>query len=122
MVYNYVELNSEKLDYVQVAAFEEVPNGERIFVDIDEHSIVIFNVAGKLFAIADVCSHDDGPVGDGELESDFEINCPRHGARFDIRTGEAKTLPAIIDIPAYPVRVVSGQIEVGIPVESSEYP
>jgi len=118
MVYNYMELDSDKLEFVQVADLEDLPNGERIFVGIDEYSIVIFNIAGKLFAIGDVCSHDDGPVGDGELESEFEISCPRHGARFDIRTGEAKTLPAIIDIPAYPVKVVGGRVEVGIPVES----
>jgi 3-phenylpropionate/trans-cinnamate dioxygenase ferredoxin subunit len=116
MVYNYTELNSDKLEYVPVADQEEIPNGERLFVDIDEYSIVVFNVAGKLFAIADICSHDDGPLGDGELESEFEIRCPRHGGRFDLRTGEATTLPAIIDIPAYPVRIKDGQIEVGIPV------
>ena len=58
------------------------PNGERLFVEIDEFELVVFNIAGKFFAIADVCSHDNGPVGDGEFESEFEISCPRHGARF----------------------------------------
>jgi 3-phenylpropionate/trans-cinnamate dioxygenase ferredoxin subunit len=120
MVYNYAELNSENLEYVPVADQEEIPNGHRAFFDIDEYSIVIFNIAGKLFAIADICSHDDGPVGDGELESEFEISCPRHGGRFDIRTGKATNLPAIIDIPAYPVRVKDGQVEVGIPLESAD--
>jgi 3-phenylpropionate/trans-cinnamate dioxygenase ferredoxin subunit len=120
MVYNYAELNSEKLEYIPVAETDEIPNGERIFVDIDEHSIVIFHIAGKFFAIADICSHDDGPVGDGELESEYEISCPRHGGRFDIRTGKATNLPAIIDIPAYPLQVKDGQVEVGIPLESKD--
>jgi len=114
---NYRELSSEKLEYVTIASEDEIHNGERLFVEIDEYEIVVFNIAGKLFAIADVCSHDDGPVGDGEFETEYEIACPRHGAKFDVRTGEAVSLPAIIDIPAFPVRVVDGNVEVGIPVD-----
>jgi 3-phenylpropionate/trans-cinnamate dioxygenase ferredoxin subunit len=113
---NYSELEAEKLEFVAIGELDEIPTGERIFVDIDEHNIVVFNIAGKLFAIADLCSHDNGPLGDGELESDQEVVCPRHGARFDVRSGKALTLPATIDIPAYPVRVVDGQVEVGIPI------
>lgn len=115
MSLNYAEIDADKIEYVPVAEERELPNGERIFVEIDDHDIVVFNIAGKLFAIGDVCSHDDGPLGDGEFETDFEIACPRHGARFDVRDGKVKSLPAIVDIPAYPVRVVDGQIEVGIP-------
>jgi len=85
-------------------------------VDIDGLQIVVFNVAGSYYAIGDVCSHDNGPLGDGELDG-LEVICPRHGARFDIRTGEVRSLPAIVDIPAYPVRVVDGQLEVGVPLE-----
>jgi 3-phenylpropionate/trans-cinnamate dioxygenase ferredoxin subunit len=76
---------------------------------------VVFNLAGNYFAIGDVCTHDDGPLGDGELDG-YEIICPRHGARFDVRNGRATGLPAVIDTPSYPVRVVEGKIEVGIPV------
>jgi len=75
---------------------------------------VIFNIAGQYFAIADVCSHDDGPVGEGVLDG-YDIACPRHGAQFDVRTGKVLSLPALEDIPAYPVRVVEGEIEVGLP-------
>ena len=116
MTVNYTEFDAERLEYVVVANEADIPNGERLFVEIDEFQIVVFNIAGKFFAIADVCSHDDGPVGDGEFESEYEIACPRHGARFDVRTGEAVTLPAIIDIPAFPVRLVSGEVEIGIPL------
>jgi 3-phenylpropionate/trans-cinnamate dioxygenase ferredoxin subunit len=118
MTYNYSEVNADKLEFVPIGEVAEIPNGERIYVDIDEHNIVVFNIAGKLYAIADLCSHDDGPLGDGELESDYEIKCPRHGAIFDIRNGKAKTLPAIIDIPAYPIRINGGKVEVGIPKET----
>lgn len=116
MTLNYKQLQSEQIEYVVVGEESELPNGKRIFIEIDNFSIVIFNIAGKLFAIGDVCSHDNGPVGDGELE-DHAVVCPRHGARFDVRSGKVLSLPAIEDIPAFPVRVVDGQIEVGIPIE-----
>ena len=115
-VFDYKQLEAEKIDYVAIGPVDQLPNGERIFVEIDNLSIVVFNIAGGFYAIGDVCSHDDGPVGDGELEGE-EIICPRHGARFDVHSGKALGLPAVVDIPAYPVRVVDGQIEVGVPTE-----
>ncbi|MFN2145823.1 MAG: non-heme iron oxygenase ferredoxin subunit [Anaerolineales bacterium] len=117
MVLNYNENNSVDLEYVVVAEEGTLPNGGRIFVEIDALSIVVFNIAGKYYAIEDICSHDDGPLGDGEFEDEFEVSCPRHGARFDVRNGHALSLPAVEDIPAYPVRVVDGKIEVGVPAE-----
>jgi 3-phenylpropionate/trans-cinnamate dioxygenase ferredoxin subunit len=117
MSVNYTQVDQDKLEYVPVAEIGDLPNGERLFLEIDEFNIVVFNISGDLYAIADVCSHDDGPLGDGELESEHSIACPRHGARFDIRSGKALTLPAVVDIPAYPVRVKDGQVEVGIPIE-----
>jgi 3-phenylpropionate/trans-cinnamate dioxygenase ferredoxin component len=116
-MYNYGELDSKKIEYIAVGGVEELPEGERFFLEIDGDPIVVFNVAGGLFAIADLCSHDSGPLGEGELD-DHAVVCPRHGARFDIRTGKVLTMPAIIDIPAYPVRVREGQIEIGLPVET----
>ena len=116
MTLNYRELDAENIEFVEVAEEGELGNGERLFVEIDEYSIVLFNIAGKYFAIGDVCSHDDGPVGEGELD-EGKIICPRHGARFDLSSGKALTLPAVEDIPAYPVRVVAEKIEVGLPSE-----
>ncbi|HUF38621.1 MAG TPA: non-heme iron oxygenase ferredoxin subunit [Anaerolineales bacterium] len=114
-MFNYNEKNESECEFIVVASAGEVPNGGRLFVEIDGESIVIFNIAGSLFAIGDVCSHDDGPLGDGTLEKEYEIACPRHGARFDVRTGKVLALPAVVDIPAYPVRVIDGQIEIGLP-------
>jgi 3-phenylpropionate/trans-cinnamate dioxygenase ferredoxin component len=115
-MFNYTQLSVESCDFYEICAAEELPSGERLFVEIDYKPIVVFNIAGQFFAIGDVCTHDNGTLGDGMLE-DFKIVCPRHGAEFDVRTGKVLELPAVVDIPAYPVRVVDGKIEIGIPKE-----
>lgn len=114
IMFNYTSLEESKLDFVEIAPASELPNGERLFVDLGDKPIVIFNIAGQLFAIGDVCTHDDGPLGDGLLEGN-NVVCPRHGAEFDVRDGKAVQMPAVIDIPAYPVLVKDGSIFVGIP-------
>lgn len=116
-MFNYTQIDPARCEYIPVASTGDLPNGERMFIEIDGEPIVIFNIAGQLFAIGDVCSHDDGPLGDGEIENENEISCPRHGAHFDIRTGKALSLPAVKDIPAYPVRVNGTDIEIGLPLE-----
>jgi 3-phenylpropionate/trans-cinnamate dioxygenase ferredoxin subunit len=115
-MYNYKQLTEEKLEYLQVGSVEELAEGSRLFIEIDGQPIVILRIANNYYAIADVCSHDDGPVGEGALEG-YEIICPRHGARFDVRSGKVLALPAFVDIPAYPVRIVDGMIEIGLPAE-----
>ena len=114
-MYNYTQYAPEQCEFVEVGALSDLPNGERLFVEIDDLAIVVFNIGGELYAIGDVCSHDDGPVGDGVLDG-YEVTCPRHGAIFDVRSGKVLALPAVVDIPAYPVRVVEGMIEIGLPV------
>lgn len=115
-MFNYTQVNKEKVEYYAIAPATELPNGERLFVDIGDTPVVLFNIAGEFFAVGDVCTHDDGPLGDGDLE-DYNVVCPRHGAEFDIRNGKVVSMPAVVDIPAYAVRVVDGMIEVGIPKE-----
>ncbi len=115
-MFNYTQVDPEKIEFIEIAPVNELASGERMFVTIGDRSIVIFNIIGNLYAIADICSHDDGPLGDGDLDG-HEITCPRHGARFDVRTGEALLLPAVVDIPAYPVRMKEGMIEIGVPKE-----
>jgi 3-phenylpropionate/trans-cinnamate dioxygenase ferredoxin component len=118
MMTDYAQIEPNTYEFIEIANLADLPNGERLFVEVDDQRIVIFNIAGQLFAISDVCSHDDGPVGEGDLE-DHTVVCPRHGARFDIHTGKALELPAVIDIPTYPVRVRDSMIEVGIPLNLS---
>lgn len=111
---NYKEVDPSGLDFVSVVAFADLPPGERLFINAGGVQIVLLNIAGELFAIGDVCSHDNGPLGDGVVEG-HEMICPRHGARFDLHTGKASRLPAVENIPAYPVRVKDGMIEIGLP-------
>jgi 3-phenylpropionate/trans-cinnamate dioxygenase ferredoxin subunit len=113
---NYTAFAESKIEFVEIAPASELPNGERLFVELGDRPIVIFNIAGQLFAIGDVCSHDDGPLGDGLIE-DHNIVCPRHGGEFNVRTGQAMQMPAVVDIPAYPVQIRNGTIFVGIPTE-----
>ena len=101
-------------EYVAVATTDELPNGARKIVEIDGLALAVFNIAGAYYAIADVCSHDDGPVAEGELEG-YEIECPRHGAHFDVRNGKVLSFPAIVDIPAYPVKIEDDEVLVGLP-------
>lgn len=117
VMYNYQELDADELEFVAVATVDEIGNGERMILDIDGDPIAIFNIAGKYFAIMDVCSHDDGPVAEGPLD-EYDIECPRHGARFDVRSGKVLSLPAVVDIPAYPVRVEDDEIQIGLPIEA----
>lgn len=115
-MFNYTTFDESKVEFLDIAPVSELPNGERLFVDIGGKPIVIFNIAGQFFSIADVCSHDEGPVGEGDLEG-YNIVCPRHGAEFDVRTGQVISMPAVVDIPAYPVKVLDGMIQLGIPKE-----
>ena len=112
-MFNYTQ-QTENIEFVEIIPASELPNGERLFVEVEGRSIVIFNIADQLFAIGDICTHDDGPLGDGDLEG-YNIVCPRHGAEFDVRTGKVMQMPAVVDIPAYPVKVEEGMIQVGLP-------
>ena len=113
-LFNYTSLDQPNIEFTGILPVDQILVGDRLFIEIAGKQIVLFNLAGKIFAIGDVCSHDNGPLGDGEVEEN-EIICPRHGARFDIQTGKATSLPALVDIPAYPVRVVNGILEIGVP-------
>lgn len=103
----------ETYKFYRITKLDDMPEGERLMFEINGEAIVLFNINGELVATGDVCTHDSGPIGDGEIDGDVII-CPRHGARFDIHTGKALSLPAVTGIPVYPVRVVEGFIEVGI--------
>jgi 3-phenylpropionate/trans-cinnamate dioxygenase ferredoxin subunit len=95
--------------FVEAAKLSEVPPGRVKTVEIGDEDIALCNVEGEIYAIANVCTHDEGPLGDGYLLGD-EIECPRHGARFNVKTGEVKVLPAIVPVPTFEVRVEGDKI------------
>lgn len=96
-------------EFVRVGRVEDIPPGERIWHDFDYETVIVLNVDGEFYCIADLCSHDDGPLGDGPVEG-FSIQCPRHGACFDVRTGAVLALPATSPIPTYRVKVENGDV------------
>ncbi len=95
--------------FVNVAGATEIPEGESRVFDLDVARIALCKVGGQIFAIEDLCSHDDGPLGEGCVFG-HEIECPRHGARFDIRTGAVTRMPAIAPVPVYPVKIEDGRV------------
>ena len=105
--------------YVAVARVGDVPEGGVKVVRIEDQAIAVFLIDGKYYALDDVCTHDGGPLAEGAIEG-MEIECPRHGARFDLLTGVAKTLPAIFPVNAYPVRISGGSVEVDIAAATRE--
>jgi 3-phenylpropionate/trans-cinnamate dioxygenase ferredoxin subunit len=99
-----------------VCPVAELPPGQVKIVRAGELSIGVYNAAGALYAIEDRCTHDDGPLAEGDWEpDDLVATCPRHGARFDIRTGRALSLPAYLPVATFPVRVEDGLIVVEVP-------
>ena len=100
---------------IHVAPLDEFPPGSTKIVTVGWTSIGVYNCNGKLYALEDRCSHDDGPLCEGEWEEgECQVICPRHGARFDIRSGQALTLPAYLPVETFPVRVEDGVVKVDV--------
>ena len=100
-------------DYAKVADEREIAEGQARVFEAGDSRVVLCKVQGKCYAIADVCTHDGGPLGEGDLDG-YEIICPRHGARFDVRTGAVLAFPAIMPVESYPVMVADGEVLVKI--------
>ncbi len=99
--------------FVSVASASDLPAGAGMFVDVDGIPVALFHVDGKFYATSDVCTHEEASLSEGELEGEC-VECPLHGARFNVRTGEVKSLPAVVKLKTYPVRVVGDAIEVEV--------
>ncbi len=98
-------------DFVTIAPVEELPPGERMVIELGRAVIVVFNVGGQFYAVENNCSHEDYELDRGDLV-DHTLECPKHGAQFDIRTGMHLCAPAVSPIKAYDVRVEHGEIQI----------
>jgi 3-phenylpropionate/trans-cinnamate dioxygenase ferredoxin subunit len=106
--------------WVEVTAADEIAEGEVKTFEVEGARIAIARANGDLYAVENVCSHDDGPLGDGTVEGHCVV-CPRHGAKFDVRTGEALTMPAVSPIESYPVKEEGGRVTLALPeIDESE--
>jgi 3-phenylpropionate/trans-cinnamate dioxygenase ferredoxin subunit len=95
-------------EFIKVAKTSDLAPGEKILVEYDDEDVGLFNINGEFYAISDVCTHDDGPLVEGELDGEWII-CPRHGARFHVKTG-AQTMPAFAPVPVYQVKIEGDDI------------
>jgi len=102
------------MTWVTVAPAESLQDGQVKVVEVAERRIALCRAEGEYFAVDDVCTHDGGPLDQGRVD-DHSIECPRHGARFDIRTGKVLALPAVRPVKAYATRVAAGSVEVEVP-------
>ena len=99
--------------FTKVANKLDVQPGDVLRVEVSNREIVIFNVEGGLYAIDEICSHADGPLSEGYLEG-YEIECPFHGARFNLKTGEVTAPPAVVPVDTFAVRFVGEDIEIDV--------
>ena len=104
------------MDTLTVCRLEELPEGEMRLVEVDGRKIGVFRCGnGDLYAIEDRCSHDDGPLAEGEFDADAcTVECPRHGSLFDLTTGRPKTLPAYQAVDTFPVTVEDEMIKLEV--------
>ena len=94
---------------VRVSALSELPDGRGVRVDVGGHRIALFRIGDQAYALGDRCSHAEASLAEGEI-FDFDVECPRHGSAFDLRTGNPDALPATKPVPVYSVTVEDGDV------------
>jgi 3-phenylpropionate/trans-cinnamate dioxygenase ferredoxin subunit len=100
-------------EFVRVCKESDISDGSVRAYEVDGRSILLSRVDGRIYAIDNVCSHDGGDLGEGELV-DGQIECPRHGARFDVKTGEATRMPAVCRVDSFEVKIDKGEVYVSV--------
>ncbi len=103
------------MPHIDVCPIQDLAPGQVRIVAWEDLEIGVFNCGGKLYALEDRCSHDDGPLAEGPFdESTCTVECPRHGSLFDLRTGTPKTLPAYLPVDTFPVLVERDMIKLEV--------
>lgn len=100
-------------EFTEVAKLSDLTAAGKLMLEVEDRLVVLLSIEGQVFCIDDVCTHDGGPLGEGEL-CGHEIACPRHGARFDVRTGRACTMPATEDTLVHEVKVEGDDVFVRV--------
>lgn len=103
-------------EFIKVATVDEIPVSGSKLVEIDYVRVALFNLNGEIYAIEDTCTHDGGPLVEGSVVNNCEVMCPRHGARFDIRSGAALSFPAFEPTNTYAVQVKDNEVWIESPV------
>ncbi|HET6631171.1 MAG TPA: non-heme iron oxygenase ferredoxin subunit [Rhodanobacteraceae bacterium] len=96
-------------EWIEVGSRSDLLPGEYAVVWDGDTAIAVYNIDGDLYAVEDTCTHDGGELAGGEVHG-FEVECPRHGARFDLRTGAVTAPPAVVPIASFPVKEEAGRI------------
>jgi len=100
---------------IEVCPVAELKPGDRCLVEWEDLEIGVINCAGTFYAIEDRCSHDNGPLAEGEVDQEHcTVECPRHGSLFDLKTGEPKTLPAYVPVDVFPVIIEDEKIKLEV--------
>lgn len=97
--------------FITVTRVEDLQPGQVQVFEVGEEFVAVANIGGEFCAFADVCTHDDGPLVEGDIQGRV-VTCPRHGARFDVCTGEVLSLPAVVPLPTYEVRLIAGEVQI----------
>jgi 3-phenylpropionate/trans-cinnamate dioxygenase ferredoxin subunit len=100
-------------EWRDLGAATELPAGAHRVYEVDGRYVAVYNIAGRHYAIEDLCTHDGNPLADGEVEGE-EVICPRHGARFCLRTGAALSPPAYEPVATFPVKVEGGRLRIEV--------
>ena len=100
-------------NFVNVASVDLVPPGTLKVFQVNGKRLAVSHVDGAFYAMDDLCTHDEGPLGDGALRGE-SVECPRHGARFNVKTGAALSMPAVVPVKIYPTRLDGRQIQVDL--------
>lgn len=98
-------------DWVDAVSKDELAHGQYVIVDVDDVAVAVFNIDGEFLAIEDLCTHDGAELASGDLDGDA-IVCPRHGAKFCLRTGEVLAPPAYEPVSVFPVRIHGEMVQV----------
>ena len=102
-------------EFIKVAKLADLPSGSSKLVEHGLYRIALFNLDGEIYALEDMCTHDGGPLATGRIVEGCQVECPRHGARFDIKTGNAMCMPAFMPTPTYEVKIEGDDILIAAP-------